>query len=257
MTKFNRSVERSMKIIEVISGSGVTSLAFLADQTGLPKATILRICATLVKQRWLTQSRSDSRYRIGPSFPRLSATPDSVDAIIDAGKSEIVALTESTGLAVDLAVSIGNGRVEIVDTTRHFIQHGIFPDTIGYRPSPFRSALGSAFLAALDAEELTTYSTKLAENTRGKDREAAMNFPKRLLEVRKNGFASREEAYWGRAVDYGGTPSAIGVAIQADKKALGAMSLVWLAEKRTVASVVEAHLDQLSMAAVSIGQQLS
>ncbi|MFC6587965.1 helix-turn-helix domain-containing protein [Sulfitobacter pacificus] len=42
MTKLNRSVERSMKILEVVSGSGVTSLAFLAEQTGLPKPTIMR-----------------------------------------------------------------------------------------------------------------------------------------------------------------------------------------------------------------------
>lgn len=257
MTKLNRSVERSMKIIEVVSDSGVTSLAFLAEQTGLPKATILRICATLVNQKWLSQSRSDSRYRIGPRFPRLGSEPDSVDAIIEAGKLEIVALTKGTGLAVDLAVSIGDGRVEIVDTTRHFAQHGIFPDTIGYRPSPFRSALGSAYLAALNAEERTAHAAKLAMNTKGRDREAALNFPKRLQDIAKNGYAAREEAYWGRAVDYGGTPSAIGVAILSDKRPVGAISLVWLAEKQTVASVAATHLAVLSRTARAIGAQLS
>lgn len=257
MAKFNRSVERSMKIIEVVSASGVTSLAFLADQTGLPKATILRICATLVNQRWLSQSRSDSRYRIGPRFPRLGSQPDSVEAIIEAGALEIVALTKSTGLAVDLAVSIGNGRVEIVDSTRHFAQHGIFPDTIGYRPSPFRSALGSAFLAALSDQERSGYAAKLTNNTKGRDREAALNFPKRLQSILANGFAAREEAYWGRAVDYGGTPSAIGVAIKADSHAVGAINLVWLAEKQTIESVAAAYLEQLSMAAHAIGKQLS
>lgn len=256
MTKMNRSVERSMQIIEVVSGSGVTSLAFLAQQTGLPKATILRICATLVNQRWLSQSRSDSRYRIGPRFPRLSAAPNLVDAILEAGKSEIVALSEATGLAVDLAVAIGNGRVEIVDTTRHFALHGIFPDTIGYRPSPFRSALGSAFLTALSAKERSKYIAKLALITKGRDREAALNFPKRMQEVRADGFAAREAAYWGRAVDYGGTPSAIGVAIPSNNQAVGALSLVWLAEKRTVASVATAHLEQLSCAAHAIGKQM-
>lgn len=257
MTKMNRSVERSMKIIETVSISGVTSLAFLADQTGLPKATILRICATLVKQRWLSQSRNDSRYRIGPRFPRLVSVPDSVDAIIEAGKSEIVTLCEATGLGADLAVSIGSGRVEIVDTTRRFALHGIFPDTVGYRPSPFRSALGSAFLAALGAEEFSTYSAKLAANTRGKDREAALGFPAKLQEIHARKFAVREEGYWGRAVDYGGIPSAIGVAIRADNQAVGALSLVWLAERKTVESVAAAHLEKLTMAATAIGKQLS
>ena len=256
MAKLNRSVERSMKIIEVVSGSGVTSLAFLAEQTGLPKATIMRICATLVGQRWLSQSRSDARYRIGPSFPRLESEPDSVDALIEAGTSEIVALTKATELAVDIAVSIGNGRVEIVDTTRHFAQHGIFPDTIGYRPSPFRSALGSAFLAALSAEERSAQAAKLAAITKGRDREAALSFPKRLLDIQASGFAAREEAYWGRAVDYGGTPSAIAVAIRANGQPLGALSLVWLAERHTVASIASTHLEELNKAADAIGKQL-
>jgi len=245
-----------MKIIEVVSGSGVSSLAFLADQTGLPKATIVRICATLVSQKWLSQSRNDSRYRIGPRFPRLSAEADSVDAIIEAGKVEIVALSEASGLGVDLAVSIGNGRVEIVDTTRRFAQHGIYPDSIGYRPSPFRSALGSAFLAGLDAEERTTYISKLTVNTTGKDREAALNMPRKLQDIRTNGFAAREEGYWGRAVDYGGIPSAISVAIRANGQSVGAISLVWLAEERSVESVAGAHLTHLTRAAKAIGERM-
>ncbi|WP_193142792.1 IclR family transcriptional regulator [Meridianimarinicoccus sp. MJW13] len=255
MTKFNRSVERSMKILEVVSGSGVTSLAFLADQTGLPKPTILRICATLVHQRWLTQSRSDGRYRIGSRFPRLGTAPDSIDALVEAGSSEIVRLSEATGLGVDLAAGIGNGRVEIVDTTRTFSDHGIFPDCIGYRPSPFRSALGCAFLAAHDADARADFSAKLAVNTKGKDREAALSLPGKLKEIRAKGFATREFGYWGRAVDYGGIPSAIGVAIRAEGRVIGAVSLIWLAEKHRVDEIASAHLKQLTSAAVAIGRQ--
>jgi len=257
MTKLNRSVERSMKIIETVSDNGVCSLAFLADQTGLPKATILRICATLTQQRWLSQSGNDKRYKIGPRFPRLNPVPDTVDAILEAGKLEIVALTTATGLAVDLAVSIGDGRIEIVDTTRQFVQHGIFPDTIGYRPSPFRSGLGVAFLAALDPTELAACSKSLVVNTTGREREAALKMNNKILETRQNGYAVREEAYWGRAVDYGGVPRAISVAIRANNQAVGAISLVWLAERRSIDSVVEEHLARLALAANVIGDRFA
>lgn len=257
MTKLNRSVERSMKILEVVSGSGVTSLAFLADQTGLPKPTILRICATLVNKRWLAQSRSDSRYRIGSRFPRLDTALDSIDALVEAGSSEIVRLSEATGFGVDLAAAIGNGRVEIVDTTRKYAEHGIFPDCIGYRPSPFRSALGCAFLAALEADERADVAAKLAVNTKGKDREAALRLPEKLREIRTRGFATREYGYWGRAVDYGGIPSAISVAIRADDHVIGALSLVWLAERKSVDEVADACLDRLIAAADAIGRQFA
>lgn len=257
MPKLNRSVERSMQIIETVSASGVTSLAFLANQTNLPKATILRICATLVKQRWLSQSPNDGRYRIGSRFPRLDSASDCVDALVEAGKSEIVSLSQTTGLGVDLAVEIGMGRVEIVDTTRRYKQHGIFPDTIGYRPSPFRSALGSAFLAALKAEEIAEFSAKLAVNMRGRDLEAALNFPAKLQEIHAKNYASREEGYWGRAVDYGGIPSAIGVTIRSETRPVGSLSLAWLAEERAVDSVADTHLNQLSSTADAIGRQLA
>ncbi|WP_425038698.1 IclR family transcriptional regulator [Primorskyibacter sp. S187A] len=257
MTKTNRSVERSMKILEVVSGSGVCSLAFLADQTGLPKSTILRICATLVGQRWLTQSRSDNRYRIGSGFPRLGGSSDSMDALVEAGSAQIMDLSGDTGLGVDLAAAIGNGRVEIVDTTRQYSEHGIFPDCIGYRPSPFRSALGGAFLAALGPKELMEYSDVLSANTTGRDRAAALQLPAKLKDIRTRGFASREPGYWGRAVDYGGVPSAIGVAIRAGDQVVGALSLVWLAERRSVDEVAQAHLGRLTVTAKTIGAQFA
>ena len=253
MLKTNRSVERSMKILEVVSDSGVCSLAFLADQTGLPKPTLLRICATLVGQRWLTQSRSDSRYRIGSGFPRLGNAPDSIDALVEAGSAHIMDLSEDTGLGVDLAAAIGNGRVEIVDTTRQYSKHGIFPDCIGYRPSPFRSALGGAFLSALEPKELMACSDILSANTTGKDRAAALQLPTKLRDIRTRGFASREPGYWGRAVDYGGIPSAIGVAVRSGDQVLGALSLVWLAERRSVDDVAQAQLGRLTATAKAIG----
>lgn len=257
MTKLNRSVERSMKIIETVSDKGVCTLALLADETDLPKATVLRICSTLVSQRWLSQNRGDKRYKIGPRFPRLNPVSSLVDVIVEAGKLEIVGLSNATGLAVDLAVSIGEGRVEIVDTTRHFAQHGIFPDTVGYRPSPFRSAMGTAFLAAHAPAALSACTKSLIANTMGRDREAALNLPAKIREIRRLGYAVREEGYWGRAVDYGGIPSAISVAIHADEQVVGAMNFVWLAEKRSVKAVAGEHLAGLRAAANAIGDQLS
>lgn len=256
MTKTNRSVERSMKIIEVISDRGVSSLAFLADQTGLPKPTVLRICSTLVAQRWLYQSKNDRRYRIGPRFPRLATAPDLIDALVESGSEAIVDLSDATGLGVDLAATIGEGRLEIVDTTRRFAKHGIFPDCVGYRPSPFRSALGCVFLAGLDDQSRTKYVAALSANLSGADRQAALEYPSKVKEILVAGYAAREKGYWGRAVDYGGAPTAVGVAIHAGAQVVGAVSLVWLAEDYDIETVVEAQLDRLNRTSKIIGTRL-
>ncbi|WP_069300660.1 IclR family transcriptional regulator [Neptunicoccus sediminis] len=257
MTKSNRSVERSMEILEVVSEIGVCSLAFLAAQTGLPKPTVLRICGTLVARRWLSQSRNDKRYRMGPRFPRMQAAPVLIDALVESGSSPIVELSNTTGLGVDLAASIGDGRLEIVDTTRQFSLHGIFPDCIGYRPSPFRSALGCVFLASLNEETRNRCTTRLMATLTGSDRTAALEYPAKVDSIRKTGFAAREKGYWGRAVDYGGVPTAISVAIRSGAETVGAVSLVWLAEQYETDRVVAAHLDRLRSTAEIIGRQLA
>ena len=75
-----------------------------------------------------------------------------------------------------------------------------------------------------------------------------------LREVRVQGFATREDGYWGRAVDYGGIPSAIAVAISSRGHIVGAVSLIWLAEQHSVASVAKAHLEKLTATAREIGE---
>ncbi|MBR9864727.1 MAG: helix-turn-helix domain-containing protein [Rhodobacteraceae bacterium] len=257
MTKTNRSVERSMDILETVSDLGVCTLGFLAQQTALPKPTVLRICKTLVDRRWLSQSKNDKRYRIGPRFPRMETTPGLIDALVESGSTAIVELSAATGLGVDLAASIGEGRLEIVDTTRQFALHGIFPDCVGYRPSPFRSALGCVFLAALDTETRVRCTARLAATLTGSDRAAAMEFPRKVDDIRTKGFAVREKGYWGRAVDYGGVPTAISVAVRSGDKTVGAISLVWLAEQYETGTIVEKYLHRLQKTAQVIGAQLA
>ena len=58
-------------------------------------------------------------------------------------------------------------------------------------------------------------------------------------------------------MDYGGIPSAISVAIHAGDKVVGAVNLVWLAEKQTMAEVASAHLAQLTLTAQTIGNALN
>ena len=149
MTKLNRSIERGLMVLEVVHRTGTTSLALLAKQTGLPKPTLLRICVTLEKRRWLIRRSSDGCYQLGSGFPHSGGMPELVDRLVAVAKEEIVRLSEDTGLAVDLAAAIGEARTEIVDTTRVYKKHGVYPDVVGFRPSPTVSALGAAFLMGL------------------------------------------------------------------------------------------------------------
>ncbi|WP_055681346.1 IclR family transcriptional regulator [Jannaschia rubra] len=256
MTKLNRSIERGLLVLETVSSNGPTSLAALSRTTGLPKATLLRICATLEQRRWLARRSANGRYQLGSAFPDQGSRPEGTHRLIEAGSEELLRLSEKTGLAADLAGEVGKGRVEIIDTTRVYKTHDLNPDCIGFRPSPFRSALGSAYLFALSPEARAGVVADLARNLPAKDRSAVDRLPQWLRDFQTRGYGIRQDGYWGRAVDYGALPSAIAVPITVAGRPVGAVNLVWPAEGEPVARVADEHLPDLKAAAASIARNM-
>lgn len=253
--KLNRSIERGLTVLEVIHTSGASSLAFLANQTGLSKPTLLRICATLENRRWLTRRSSDGCFQLGSAFPQAGGMPDLVDRLVSVSKSEIVRLSEETGLGVDLAAAIGGGRTEIVDTTRVFKKHGVYPDSVGFRPSPILSALGAAYLSGLSEAARVEALKDLIKRLPREDAAALSQLPATLKSISEKGYAARARGHWGRAVDYGELPAAIAVPIRAGADVVGAINLVWNAGDQTVEAVANSHLARLQATAHTIGQK--
>lgn len=254
MTKLNRSIERGLAVLEAVHMSGACSLAMLATRTGLSKPTLLRICATLETRRWLSRRNSDGWYQLGSGFPSVGGMPDLGDRLVSVAKGEILRLSEQTGLAVDLAAAIGEGRTEIMDTTRAFRKHGVYPDTVGFRPSPILSALGAAYLSGLSKPAFAEALRALVARLPREDAAAVPRLPQILRSVQENGYAIREEGHWGRAVDYGALPSAIAVPIMTGPDPIGAINLIWKASDHAVEDVVRHHLSRLQATARLIGE---
>ncbi len=254
MLKLNRSIDRGLTVLEVVQSCGSCSLSVLAKETGLPKPTLLRVCATLENRRWLIRQKSDGCYRLGSAFPNSVEMPEQADRLVAVSKQQIVKLSELTGMGVDIAVDIGNGRTEIVDSTRTFKQHGVYPEVIGYRPSPVFSALGLSFLAVLTKGEQAKCIEALAGKLQRDERGALPQLPQLLKTIRQQGYAVRADGHWGRAVDYGALPSAIAAPVLANNKPIGAINLVWNADHTNVNAVVDEHLSSLQNAAATIGQ---
>lgn len=254
MTKLNRSIDRGLTVLEVVHSVGTSSLAGLAARTGLPKPTLLRICRSLEARRWLFRRSSDGNYQLGSAFPRSGQMPNRVDRLVAVGKEEIVRLSLETGLASDLAAGIGGGRVEIVDTSRSYKLHAIYPDSVGFRPSPIFSALGAAYMFTLSAEDRRQALQELAGRLPREEVKALPLLAKVLSDIKARGYAIRSPDHWGRAVDYGALPAAIAVPIIAGDKPVGAINLVWNASEHRVETVARDHLPRLRSAAQAIGQ---
>ena len=254
MTKLNRSIDRGLTVLEVIHTVGTSSLAVLAARTGLPKPTLLRICKSLEARRWLFRRPSDGKYQLGSAFPRSGGMPNRVDRLVAVGKEVIVGLSRDTGLASDLAAGIGAGRVEIVDTSRSYKLHSIYPDTVGFRPSPILSALGTAYMFTLSDDDQGKALEELVDRLPRDEVNALPRLAKILSDIGARGYAIRSPDHWGRAVDYGALPAAIAVPIIAGEKPVGAINLVWNASEHCVDTVARDHLSRLRSAAQTIGQ---
>ncbi|WP_264214100.1 helix-turn-helix domain-containing protein [Leisingera thetidis] len=254
MTKLNRSIDRGLAVLEVVHASGTVSLAVLAARTGLPKSTLLRICKTLEARRWLLHRNSDGNYLLGSAFPQGDGMPNRVDRLVGAAKEEIVRLSRDTGLGSDLAAGIGGGRVEIADTTRRFQVHGVYPNAVGFRPSPVLSALGTAYLFALSGADRALALQDLAGRLPREDVKALPGMATVLKRIAERGYAVRAAGHWGRAVDFGELPAAIAVPIAADQEPVGAVNLVWKATDHSVEAVAKDHLSRLQSAARIIGR---
>ena len=157
-------------------------------------------------------------------------------------------------MGVDLAAAIGEGRTEIVDTTRVFKKHGVYPDAVGFRPSPTESALGFAFLMGL-VETGNFEALQQIEKSQVREITSALpQLSKSLAEGAKRGYAIRAHGHWGRAVDYGELPAAIAVPIISDMDTIGALNLVWNASDQSVENIAKVHLGRLQSSARRIGQ---
>ncbi len=254
MTKLNRSIDRGLTVLEAVHSVGTVSLAVLAARTGLPKPTVLRICKTLEARRWLFRRLSDGNYQLGSAILRSDGMPNRADRLVAVGKQEILRLSEETGLACDLAAGIGGGRVEIVDSTRAFPLHAIYPHAVGFRPSPILSALGAAYLSTLTGEERAKALRDLARGLAREEVKALPRLAAILSDIVARGYAVRSPGHWGRAVDYGALPAAISVPILAGTEPVGAVNLVWNASDHRVETVAAEHLLRLQSAAATIGR---
>ena len=68
------AVERALSILEAFSETRThLSLAELADETGLYKSTVLRLCASLQRFGYITREERGGQFRLGPSLWRLGA----------------------------------------------------------------------------------------------------------------------------------------------------------------------------------------
>ena len=256
-----RAVERALLVIETLSQSGSLSLIQLRQKTGLDNATLLRILTTLTDRGWVRPLIVEKKYTLSHSLGARLDTSAWAHPISELAAPVMLALKSNPfHLPSDLCAIVGEGIVEIVESTR---QRGPLAPTrtgLGLRPSLFKSAHGRAILAAMPDSVRIQHLEKFLNRASKEDKLWYQQglFEEEIARTQDRGYGIREPHYWEPPFDEDPAFCAIAVCIQNEAGIYGSISLIWLEQELSLEQILKAELAQkLTLAAQEIADALA
>lgn len=252
-----RAVHRALDILQFLGEHGACGLHELHRGTGLSKATLRRMLATLAARGYVRHGLTDRMYRSNIATPLALGQDEAprIGRLLSAARPHMIGLTESASWPVGLHYYV-SGRMRIIETT-----HGMSPFgeaqgvPIDSELNLFAAASGLAWLAAnRDATVL-----KVVEGLAHSPMWSLSRFgitPQRLLaelgDIRNRGWAKRRTAQ-------GTLDNRVGAAVALfDKRQpIGALTLTWHRDAMSDAEFTAAHLNNMQAAATAINAALS
>lgn len=147
--RFANTLARGLSVLRAFRASddGLTH-SELAKRTGLPNSTLSRLTFTLAELGYLSHSRRNDRFRLGPASLALGNIATASVSFVDIGNDIMQRLADQTGTLVVLAVR-DTDKLLLAKTWRPVGQASIWLEP-GHRIPIYGSSSGRAILAALD-----------------------------------------------------------------------------------------------------------
>jgi IclR family mhp operon transcriptional activator len=252
-----RSLERGLDVLLEVQARRAASLHELHLAVGLPKATLLRMLATLAGKKLVWQRLADGAYL--PHLGRL-AIGQEADAgrIAEVASPHLVALSRKVSWPSVLAVPRLD-HVEILETNSPLFRlDNATLGPVGVKLSYIHTATGRAYLfACADAER-----DAIIARLRPADADDASEADLRALlgQFRAQGYATREPLHpWpdrSRQLVLRDGRRSLGVPIMVGGSPVAAINVTWPARRGTDEAVVARHLAALKDTARTIGAEL-
>lgn len=194
MTKQVRALARGLAIVNAIDrASGPISLGELHHVTGIDRATILRILATLEQEGWVYRGMGDKCYRLTYRLHDLGERVSVHDAVAQVAAPFLEWLQEALVWPSDIAIYDGQG-MAIIETSRRRTAIVLNREVVGYRPSMLKSAMGRTYLGFCDERRLDAIIARLKQQGGEEGRMASdATYIRRLRErVQRLGHSQRD-----------------------------------------------------------------
>lgn len=151
---YNRSLERALSIVTAFSiERRAMSLAQLSELLGLSKATVSRLCSTLVEYGFLRQDHELKQYSLGIRLFELGTIVRESLSLARLASPYLSQLERKLGRAVFLGI-IDNGDLLYVAKREDLNGPITFTSHVGTRRVPYWGMVGTAIMAYLSQNEI-------------------------------------------------------------------------------------------------------
>jgi len=191
---YNRSLERALQILCIFKfDKQALTLSQLSEWSGLPKATVLRLCSTLIKYDFLGYHQDSKHYSLGLKLFELGSILFSSFSLRRVASFHLDQLQSKLGKTLFLGI-LENDELIYIDKKEDPRIPIRFTSQIGTRRPPCFGMLGQILMAFLPDQEINRLlkKTPLTPFTK-KSLVSEKEFRERLLRIRKQGFFVDEE----------------------------------------------------------------
>lgn len=257
-----RALARGIEVLQLLQASGGMSLGDIHRETGLAKATLLRILLTFQEEGLVWQRIIDKAYLASYSLQQRARYLDDVSHLVEVSSPVLADLTSRIDWPSILAVARLD-HMEVIETNspKSYFHH-IPLGPVGFQVNMLMSATGKAYLAHCPETEKAAILSRLRHSQRVGNlgaRNAAW-VEKVLAETKALGYGTRDPRFGGdfdiprRQSDDG--RDSIAVPIMSGERVFGCINLTWIQKVANRRQIVDAHLPALQEAARTIALKL-
>lgn len=257
-----RALDRGLEVLDYLHRSRNASLHDLYLATGLPKATLTRIIATLEARGLIWQRLADGAFMASHTYQPRPPQVNDENFLVEVASPILERLCQKVNWPSILAVPRLD-HMAVIETNRPRSYFSHIPlGPIGFRVNMLRSATGRAYLAFCSKAEREAVLQRLrSSNEPGNYLARSPEAVHALLEE------TRTMGYGVRADDFGGHYNqtrresndgrdSIAVPIWAGDEVVAVVNLTWMHKVASVEQIVKNHLAELSKAAREISVKL-
>ncbi len=257
MTSY-KPVVAALRVLDVLASvnrlQGQATVGEIHHQTGIDKATIVRMLETLAHAGYTVRDPDKPVYGITGKTLTLSAAFDRHKAFSAIIAPILHAFQNDIGWPSDVAL-FDHDAMLVVDTSR---QGGplTFNRTPGFRAPVLGTSLGLAYMAHCPEEEAETFRKRAQTDTAPWNDTAHDSglYQETLAKIRRQGYATMDMAYSSQ--EYGNKVFSIGVPIQTAKQVYAAINVIYLKQALSPEAAKSSLLPPLKRVAAKMASAL-